>query len=230
MINVKKIPKLIAIILMFFLSSLLQFIPIEIFNLDITNITPNQQLWLTIFSNSIIVIILFIIYFKSLKEDFKKIKGNLYNILDNGIKYWLVGLILMVISNIIINTFIPQAQANNEESVQLLIKGSGFLSVIAVGILAPIIEELVFRKAFKEVFTNKTLFVLASGLIFGSLHVILALSSYWDLFLIIPYCSLGIAFSYMYQKTDNIYTSIIMHMFHNTAATILSLVGGMMLL
>ena len=104
------------------------------------------------------------------------------------------------------------------------------MSIIAVGILAPIIEELTFRKAFREVFTNKTLFVLASGLIFGGLHVILSLNSLWDLFYIIPYSSLGIAFGYMYQKTDNIYTSIIMHIFHNTALTTLSLIGGAMIL
>ena len=34
----------------------------------------------------------------------------------------------------------------------------------------------------------------------------------------------------MYQKTDNIYTSIIMHIFHNTALTTLSLIGGAMIL
>ena len=136
----------------------------------------------------------------------------------------------MVISNIFIGLFITNAKAGNEEGVQQLIHSSRFLSIIAIGILAPIIEELTFRKAFREVFTNKTLFVLASGLIFGGLHVILSLNSLWDLFYIIPYSSLGIAFGYMYQKTDNIYTSIIMHIFHNTALTTLSLIGGAMIL
>lgn len=229
-INVKNIPKLVGIVLLFFSASILQLIPIELFNLDITNITGIQKLWLTIFSDSILLIILFIIYHKSLIEDFKKIKGNLYKILDNGIKYWLIGLIIMMISNILIGLFISQAQATNEESVQILIHSSGLLSIITIGILAPIIEEITFRKAFREVFINKTLFVLASGLIFGSLHVVLSLNSYWDLFLIIPYSSLGIAFGYMYQKTNNIYTSIIMHMFHNTASTLLSLIGGAMIL
>lgn len=229
-INVKKIPKLVGIVLLFFSASLLQLIPIELFKLDITNITANQQLWLTIFSNSILLIILIIIYRKSLKEDFKKIKGNLYQLLDSGIKYWLIGLIVMMASNIIISLFITEAQAGNEQGVQELIHSSGLLSIIAVGILAPIIEELTFRKAFREVFNHKILFVLASGLIFGGLHVVLSLNSYWDLFYIIPYSSLGIAFGYMYQKTDNIYTSIIMHMFHNTALTLLSLAGGAMIL
>lgn len=228
--NIKKIPKLIGIVVLFFLSSLLQLIPIYILNLDINNITGNQQILLTIFSDTILLMILIGIYFKSLKEDFKKIKGNFYKLLDSGIKYWLIGLIVMVVSNIIIGLFIREAQAGNEEGVQELIHASGFLSIIAIGILAPIIEELTFRKAFREVFNHKILYVLASGLIFGGLHVVLSLNSYWDLFYIIPYSSLGIAFGYMYQETDNIYTSIIMHMFHNTALTLLSLAGGAMIL
>ncbi len=228
--NIKKLPKSIGVLLLFFFSSLLQLIPIKLFHLDINQITGNQQLLLTIFSDSILLLILGIIYFKSLKEDFKKIKGNFYSMMDTGIKYWLIGLIVMMISNIIIGLFITQAQAGNEEGVQEMIHSSGILSIIAVGILAPVIEELTFRKAFKEVFPNPILFVLLSGLIFGGLHVVLSLNSYWDLFYIIPYSSLGIAFGYIYQKTDNIYASILMHMFHNTALTILSLMGGAMIL
>lgn len=229
-INIKKIPKLIGIVILFFLASLLQLIPIELFNLDIGKLTGTEQVLLTIFSDSILLIILGIIYFKSLKEDLKKIKGNLYKMLDTGIKYWLIGLIIMVVSNLIIGLFITNAQAVNEQGVQELIKSSGFLSVLAVGILAPIIEEITFRKTFREVFNNKVLYVLASGLIFGSLHVVLSLNSLWDLFYIIPYSSLGIAFGYIYYKTDNIYTSIIMHIFHNTSLTLVSVVGGAMIL
>ena len=170
------------------------------------------------------------VMFSEWEKYFKKLKENFNSIIDTGIKYWFIGLIIMVISNIFIGLFITSAKAGNEEGVQQLIHSSRFLSIIAVGILAPIIEELTFRKAFREIFTNKTLFVLASGLIFGGLHVILSLNSLWDLFYIIPYSSLGIAFGYMYQKTDNIYTSIIMHIFHNTALTTLSLIGGAMIL
>lgn len=229
-INIKKIPKLIIIVTLFFLASLFQLIPINLFHIDINHITNYQQLLLTTFSDSILLIILIFIYHKDLKKDFKKLKENFNSIIDTGIKYWFIGLIVMVISNIFIGLFIANAKAGNEEGVQQLIHSSRFLSIIAVGILAPIIEELTFRKAFREVFTNKVLFVLASGLIFGGLHVILSLNSLWDLFYIIPYSSLGIAFSYMYQKTDNIYTSMIMHIFHNTALTTLSLIGGAMIL
>ena len=109
-----------------------------------------------------------------------------------------------------------------EEAVQEIIKASGFITILTIGILAPIVEELVFRKAFKEAINNKYAFIIASGFVFGGLHVFLSLTSVWDLFYLIPYCSLGIAFSSMYAKTDNIYTSIIMHSFHNTVFSLLS--------
>jgi len=229
-IDIKKLPKSVLVLILFFFVSLVQLIPIVIFDWNINKLTSNQELILTTFSNSVLLIILGMIYFKTIKEDFKKIKGNFYNMIDTGIKYWLIGLIVMMVSNIIIGLFIPLAEANNEQGVQELIKSSSVLSIIAVGILAPIIEELTFRKAFRDIFKNKLVFILCSGLIFGALHVVLSLTSYWDLFYIIPYSSLGIAFGYMYYKTDNIYTSIIMHMFHNTALTILSIVGGAVIL
>lgn len=229
-IDIKKIPKSVLVLALFFFISLIQLIPISIFDMDINNLTNKQQLSLTLFSDTILLIILGIIYFKTLKEDFKKIKGNFYQMIDTGIKYWFIGLVVMMASNIIINLFITGAQATNEQGVQELISASSYMSLITVGILAPIIEELTFRKAFKDVFKNKWAFILCSGLIFGALHVVLSLNSLWDLFYIIPYSSLGIAFGYTYYKTDNIYTSIIMHIFHNTALTILSIMGGAMIL
>lgn len=229
-INIKKVPLTVSVLALFFLSSLLQLIPIEIFNISLNDINTETQLMLTLFSDSVLLIILGIIYFKTLKEDLKKIKGNFYKMMDSGIKYWFIGLVIMMVSNILIGLFISEAQAGNEQGVQEFISASGFLSLITVGILAPIIEELTFRKAFRDIFTNKVLFALASGLIFGSLHVVFSLNSLWDLFYIIPYSSLGITFGFMYFETDNIYTSIIMHIFHNTALTTLSILGAMIIL
>ena len=151
--------------------------------------------------------------------------------MDIGIKYWLIGLVVMMISNIFIGLFLTQATATNEQGVQELIKSSSIISIITIGIIAPIIEEITFRKAFRDIFKNDLAFILLSGLIFGGLHVILSISSPWDLFYIIPYSSLGIAFGKIYQQSDNIYTSIIMHIFHNTVLTTVSIIGvGVILL
>lgn len=227
---IKKISKSCFVILMFFISSFFQIIPIILFNMDVNNLTANNQLLLTIFSDTIFLIILVLMYKKDLKKDFNNLKKEPYKFIDTGFKYWLIGLIVMVVSNLIINFFITKAQAGNEESVQALIKGSSYLSILAIGILAPIIEELTFRKAFKDIFSNKWIFAFISSIVFGGLHVILSLNSFWDLFYLVPYCSLGFAFALMYNKTDNIYTSMIMHIFHNTILTTISIMGAMIIL
>jgi len=226
----KKIPIALLVLGLYFFSSLFQLIPIALFKLDIKNLSNIESLLLSIFSNLVLTIILCSIYFKDLKSNLKALFKNLNKIIDCGVKYWLIGLLGMVISNLIINLFIKQAVAGNEQNVQQIISSTGILSVIAIGILAPIIEELTFRKAIRDLFKSDKLYILMSGLIFGSLHVVFSLNSYWDLFYIIPYSSLGIAFGYMYVKTNNIYTSIIMHIFHNTVLTLFSILGAVIIL
>ena len=225
-INIKLVPKSLCVLLLFFFSSLSQLLIVPILKYDLNNLTSSQTLILTAFSDFELLIILLIIYFETLEKDFNKIKGNINKLLDIGVKYWLIGLGIMMISNLLIG-FLTPAQAVNEQGVQELIHSSSILSIITVGVMAPIIEELTFRKAFKDVFKNNLAFILTSGLVFGALHVVLSFNSLWDLLYIIPYSSLGIAFAATYAKTDNIYVSIFMHMFDNTALTILSIVASL---
>jgi len=220
----KRILKSIMIFLLFMFSSLFQLFLEPFVDFDIYHPDSFQRLILTSFSDLCLLIILIVIYFKTLKDDFKKIKGNFYKFMETGIKAWLIGLGIMMLANVLIGILTP-AKSVNEEGVQEMIKTSKYLSIIAIGIIGPIIEELVFRKNFRDLFKNNFLFILMSGLVFGSLHVILSLSSLSDLFLIIPYSSLGIAFAYMYVKTNCIYTSMIMHIFHNTILTAISVFG-----
>ena len=224
-IDIKKILKLLGILLIFFLSGDVKVIVANVLNYDVNNLTPDQLFTLTAITDAILVIVLCLIYLKDLRKDFKLMKKDFNKNTEVGFKYWIVGLIVMIVSNLIINIFLKDATATNEEVVQEIIGAAGFVSVIVIGIVGPIIEELVFRKAFRDAIKNKIAFVLISGVIFGGLHVILSISSPFDLFYLIPYCSLGISFGIMYVKTDNIYTSMFMHVFHNTVFTLISLVG-----
>ena len=222
----KKLLKLLLVFSLFFFSSLFQLIPIWIFNLNIKKLTSSQEVYLTLFSDIIILIILFFLYRKEIKEQFTSFKKNFYQHMDTSFKYWLIGLIVMVVSNLLIITFSPNSVAANEQQVQQLIGSTPWVSLICVGILAPIIEEFTFRKAFYDAFSKGWLFIIVSGLVFGSLHVVLSLESLWDLLYLIPYSSLGIAFGFTMSKTKNVFPSILVHMFHNTCLTLLSIAGG----
>ena len=213
----------IVAFLIFYFSAYFQLIPILLFNIDLNNITGAQNVMLSTFSNCVLLIILFLIFRKDLIEEWKRFRKNFLENIDIGIKYWLVGLGIMMISNIIITFVINLGQAANEQAVQSMISSLPWLMLINAGLIAPCTEEIIFRKGFKKAFPNKWLFIILSAIVFGALHVVTSMTSPIELLYIIPYGALGAAFAYMYQKTDTIFTSIAMHMFHNTALILLSI-------
>lgn len=213
----------IGIFILFYFSSYIQLIPILLFNMDIASITGAQNVMLSAFSNVVLLLILLLIFRKDIKKEWKTFKDNFLENIDIGIKYWLIGLGIMMVSNIFINVFLQLGQAANEQAVQSMITSLPWLMLINAGFIAPCTEEIVFRKGFKKAFPNKYAFIILSALVFGSLHVITSMTSPIELLYIIPYGALGAAFAYMYQKTNTIFTSISMHMFHNTALILLSI-------
>ena len=220
---IKNIAKLFIIMYIFFNSYLFQCIPIYLFNIDINNISGSMQVILNSFSNIVLVLILFIIYRKDLKKDWLTFKSKLVDNLNTGFTYWFCGLFIMLISNLIINFVFKAGAAGNEETVQSMIKYLPWLMFINTGFIAPFNEEIIFRKTFKDIFKNKWAFVFISSLIFGGAHVIGNVSNFLDILYIIPYGALGGAFALAYYKSDSIFTSMTVHMFHNSVLVLLSI-------
>ncbi|SEL05315.1 hypothetical protein SAMN04488700_0340 [Carnobacterium iners] len=89
--------------------------------------------------------------------------------------------------------------------------------LIIVSIMAPIMEEFVFRKVIFGFFYDLTGVVGAaviSSLLFAFIHA----DSH-----ILLYSSMGFVFSYLYVKTKNIATPIIAHVLMNTSVVLLNL-------
>ena len=223
LINIKGVIIGIALFILYYFSAYLQLIPIYLFN--IKKITGSTQVLLSLFSNTIILIILIIIFRKQLLHEWKIFKEKLLENIDTGIKYWIIGLIVMMVSNTILTFVLKMGQAANEQAVQQLISYLPWVMVITAGIIAPCVEEIIFRKCYKNAFPNKWLFIGLSSLVFGSLHVVTSMTSPMDLLFIIPYGSLGTTFAIMYQKTNTIYTPMLMHMLHNTILIVLSIIA-----
>ena len=129
----------------------------------------------------------------------------------------------MFTSNIILTFILRGGGAQNEQAVQSMIKTIPILMVINAGFVAPFNEEIVFRKTLKDIFKNVYLFMLASFLLFGGAHVIESATSLIDWLYIIPYGALGASFAYAYYKTDTIFTSLTLHMFHNLVLCLMSI-------
>lgn len=212
----------IILIFLFYESVWIQRLIVEIFH--IKKITPSISVTLNAISSFLFALFLIMVYHKQLKKEWKIFKNKLSDNLDIGIKYWLLGLLVMMGSNIIIHFLLKAGQANNEQTVQNMITASPIMMIISAGILAPINEEILFRKSFRSIFKNNLVFILVSGIFFGLMHVINATTIEQFLY-IIPYSSLGVAFAITYVKTNSIFTSITMHMTHNTILTVLSIIS-----
>lgn len=229
-INLKKTGLSLLLLAGFFLTPLFQKIPIALFGITKENYTLNTQVILTLFSDACFLAILIFIYFKDLKKDFKIFRKKYNELLDSNFKYYFIGLVAMVLSNILINTLSPSNISGNEESVQNMIKASPYLTLLCTGILAPFIEEIIFRKSFKDAFNSKFLFIFVSSIVFGGLHVVLSMKNAYELLYLLPYCSLAFPFAIIYTKSDNIFTTITIHSLHNTVITIVSIVSNMVIL
>lgn len=220
--RILEIAKGLLTFLIFYISSYLQVIPITLFNIDINNYTMEDLAIVNTFTDLILVLLLIIIYFKELKNEFKSFKANWKLNMDTAFKYWFIGLMIMCISNIVIGIITNLNTSSNEEAVQTLVNSTPYLMLFTAGILAPIAEELTFRKGVSKLFKNKWIFATFSGLIFGLLHVI-GSNNILEYLYIIPYGSLGFFFALTYYDTKSIYPSIIMHAIHNSALILLSI-------
>ena len=214
----------IMIFLLFNYSWIFQLVPVILFNLNVENISDKSGVFLNAFSTLTLAIILLFIYKDNIIKEFKILKTKFWNNFDIGVKNWFIGLFFMIIFNLVISKIFSGGQSANETAVQNMIRSVPWLMLITAGFLAPLTEEIVFRKSIRNIFSNRWLYILTSGVLFGLAHVLGNITSLFDLLYVLPYGSLGCAFAASYYDTDTIFTPIIFHMIHNIVLVILSII------
>ena len=215
--------KSLGIIMLMILFTSLFF---SIFNINPNSLTDKKYIIYVTLSNIILIGIYVLIYRKTLACDIKDFIKNIKKYFTTSLKFWGIGLLVMYISNIIITFILNKELAGNEQEVRNYIDNFPLYMLFSTVIFAPITEELTFRKSIRDAISNKWVYAITSGLIFGMLHIIAYIGNLTDLIHLIPYSSLGIAFALLYHKTDNIYCPISMHAMHNLLAVILYLIGA----
>lgn len=220
-----KFISIFKMLLLFMLFFTISAIPILVFKINIENFSDFETLLYSFGCNIVFLTIIVACYFKTLKKDFKPFFKNFANNFEESFKYYIVGLGIMIVSNLIITLVLGGGVGENEETVRSYIDIAPLLMFLEVSIYAPFAEELLFRKSIRDVFKNKWLYIFISGFIFGALHVV-GIESLFDLLYLIPYCSLGFTFAYIYAKTNNIYSTISIHAVHNAVTMILYFVGA----
>ena len=125
------------------------------------------------------IIVLFFVYKDKLIKDFKNYFKKFGENFEQSFKYYFIGVLIMMVSNLIITFFIQGANANNEEAVRSLIDAAPIYMIFSVSIYAPFVEELIFRHSIKTAvksFGNNKfvqgIYIFISVFIFALLHIL----------------------------------------------------------
>ncbi len=203
-------------------SSIIVFI-LQLIGIDVLKMGDIPKYLTLILINISFMFIIYLIYRKEINNEFKAFTQNFSKYFWFGFKLWLVGLALMISSNLAIQHFYP-APASNEEAVQNALQMLPIYTAFSSCLFAPFVEEMIFRKCLGKVFKSDILFIIVSGFLFGFAHTLTSSSSD-QLIYIIPYGLFGCIFAYMYRKTNNIFTSITFHFIHNSILVFFSLLS-----
>lgn len=215
---------LLCLVFFFSISNITSFI-LKIFNIDKNSIGIYGNTLYQFIVSLILFILLLILYRDTIKKDYKDFKKNIKNNIIYIIKMFIIFVIVKYLISIISTIIMMMLGidtnniiSTNQSVLEDYIKVAPILMFISVSILGPFYEEGIFRLAFKKVISNKWLYIIISGSLFGLLHIF-PLSEGVTLLVgiiqSISYVTMGIFFSYIYYKKDNIFFTIGLHFLNN---------------
>ena len=167
-----------------------------------------------------------IIFRKTLIGFAKDFIGNFKKYIGLSVIFFFVTMVLMVVSAIIIDSF-GIGDSSNQQSIDEALVQYGFLQIITVCLLGPVVEEFFYRGVLFEILKGKEsgiikniIAVILTSFIFAFMHVSFIDFSVADMIANIPILMLGLALTILRCKTDNILCSVIVHIGINVIATI----------
>jgi membrane protease YdiL (CAAX protease family) len=121
----------------------------------------------------------------------------------------------------IIQTLSGQTDSVNQSLLYDMFKENRLSIIIQAVIFAPIAEEIIFRGVIYRHFKKAGRYLIpliVSTLLFASMHSLNAiLTAQWsDLWYIPLYAFMALVLSYTYEKTQNLYSSIMLHCINNS--------------
>ena len=227
--NVKNIFKLIISFVLFFNLSLVIAYIFKLVGINYSNFNYIDYACLNTFIELIMFVVVLLFYKKYLKKDLVLFKLNKKDYIKKIISYFLIFLIVkygvaLFSSLLLVMLGSDLVTSENQETVVTLAKTLPFMMMISTSLLAPCVEEGIFRLGIKKVINNKYLFILVSGLIFGFMHIFpTELPLYVALIESLNYVTMGLLLAYIYNETDNIYVVVIIHALNNLLSMLMIL-------
>ena len=223
----KKYWKYITIIILYFLyQTNFTLALLESFNIHVDKLPRTTRITTYTMCDLVYFIILVLLFYKEIKKGLKDLKENFLSHATLSLECWVIGSFIMTISSLILSYALKQDVSTNEKLVRESIKLAPLYMLFTCSLVAPLFEEMLFRRSIRGFINNKWIFIISSGFFFGLLHVIGSYKSSLDFLYVIPYGAMGSCFAYLYYKTDNITLPIIVHMMHNTILVLSQIIGG----
>ena len=196
------------------------------FYLIFKSFIPNDNVC-NLLGDLVLIAILVLMYIKDLKKEFKTYTKNYKENIKLSFKYYIMGFLGMVFFNLLIMILLKNI-SSNESQVREMLYASPIITMITISLIAPVSEELIFRKSLQPLIKNKWFYIVLSGLLFGGAHILTNIINnafvITDLIYVLPYACLGASFALMDYETKTTYSSIFIHFLHNTLTAILLLI------
>ena len=224
---IKKNYKFIVVIILYFLyQTSFAFGVLKSFGIDVNKINRNYRISIFALVDIIYIGIILFMFRKEIKDGLEDLKNNFEERSLASLYAWITGSLIMVISSFIISIMLKQKVSSNEALVRESIKLAPLYMLFTCSFVAPIFEEMVFRRSLYGLLKRKWEFIFLSGLAFGLLHVLGSFNNVLDFLYVIPYGAMGFCFAYLYYNTKNITLPIIIHIIHNTVLVLIQIIGG----
>lgn len=180
----------------------------------VTSMTQEESAYLAIIiSMFALAITFFIMYFKKIKTDIKRLtkKQIIFTVIAA-----IVGLALNFGVSMLFSKL--NVKMENQDLLSNMFGNYKIPLIILATIPMPFAEEIVFRYSFGSLIRKKTVFVIVSSLLFAIGHGIGIATTLYFL--------LGVVYCITYLKTDrNVVASSIAHAFNNIVGVIFMLIG-----
>lgn len=183
--------------------------------LSMLKLEGEVSLFIRLISNFFLLFLIMLMYSDSLKKQLKKYKKDFKKLFCRGGKIFLIGFLIYTIFFAVVNSIFPEAISDNTQSILHIFDNTPVLLFFSAVFYYPIVEELVFKKTFKDFLDTKWSFVLVTAVINGAFEVMLSYSSMINLVYVIPTVVFYGTLSYMYYETDNVWVPITYRMLYN---------------
>lgn len=183
--------------------------------LAVLGVKGDAILYSSLIANFFLMFLIIGIYFNEIKDDLTNYKKNFKKLFLSGGKAFIIGIIIYMIISVILVELFPNGSNESVDSLLHIYDKSPFLLLISTLFYFPIVEELVFKKTFRNFINNKWLFIIVTAVMNGFFEVVFSYNDIMGIINALPLIVFYGMLSYIYYETGNIAVSISYRMIFN---------------